>query len=64
MIPKESWRIGLVYFEGYRFEPSGYIHIGCAGEYLDTVDILDRIRHFSPRLSDTDLREIEQELGG
>ena len=60
MIEKDSWRISLVFYEEGRFNPSGYIHAACAREYLDTVDIVDRLRHFSPSLSDDDLVEIER----
>jgi Poly(ADP-ribose) polymerase and DNA-Ligase Zn-finger region len=61
-IEKDGWRIGLVYFEGYRFEPSGYIHAECANEYFETVDILDRVRHFSPELEPAELDELGQRL--
>lgn len=58
-IPKESWRIGLVFFEEYRFEPSGYIHAACTGEYFGTTDVLERVLHFNPMLSAGELGEIE-----
>jgi len=57
-IDKDAWRIDLVFFEGYRFQPSGYIHAACAADYLDTTDVIDRIRHFSPKLDSTDLDEL------
>lgn len=47
-IAKDTWRIGLVFFEEYRFEPSGFIHAGCAQAYFGTTDVMDRIRHFNP----------------
>jgi hypothetical protein len=50
LIEKETWRIGLVFFEEYRFEPSGFIHAACAAEYFGTTDVMDRIRHFNPTL--------------
>ena len=62
LIDKDSWRLGLVFFEEFRFSPSGYIHAGCASEYLGTVEVLDRIRHFSPELDDEALREVSEAL--
>jgi hypothetical protein len=58
-IAKGEWRIALVFFEEYRFNAGGYIHAGCARAYFDTIDILDRIRHYSPQLEASDLAEIE-----
>ena len=63
MIDKGAWRIGLVFFEGYRFEPSGYIHLACTGDYFGTVDVVERIAHFSPALADGDIEEIGGLLG-
>jgi hypothetical protein len=60
-IPKDGWRISLVFYEEGRFEPGGFIHLGCAAEYFETADILDRVRHFS-RLSEAELAEIAREL--
>ncbi|HUF72815.1 MAG TPA: hypothetical protein VMR74_07955 [Gammaproteobacteria bacterium] len=64
LIDKDAWRIGLVYFEGYRFEPSGYIHAECAGGYFDTTEIMDRIRFFSPELEPLDLDAIKERMAG
>ena len=58
-IPKDSWRIGLVFFEEYRFEPSGFIHASCAREYFGTTDVMDRVLHFNPLLSAGELGAIE-----
>ena len=55
LIDKGTWRIPLVYFEEGRFAPMGFIHAGCAEEYLGTSDLEDRVRHFSPELGDTDV---------
>ena len=60
-IAKGGWRISLVYYQEGRFEPAGFIHLGCASEYFETTDIVDRIRHFS-KLTDDDLDEIGREL--
>ncbi len=65
-IEKGTWRIGLVYYEDGRFVPSGFIHPGCAREYLETVDILPRVRHFSQRpnpLSEDEIRDLAAAIG-
>lgn len=61
-INKGTWRISLVFYEEGRFSPSGFIHPACAQSYFESADILPRLKHFSPRLSEEDLREIETEL--
>ncbi len=61
-IEKESWRVGLVFFEEYRFQPSGFIHAACAGEFYGTTDVMERIRHFNPALSSGELEGIEAAL--
>src|SRR5690606_25705384 len=38
-IEKGSWRLPLVFFEEYRFEPSGFIHARCAAAYFGTPDV-------------------------
>ena len=63
MIEKDSWRIGLVYFEEYRFQPSGFIHAGCAKEYFETTDVMDHVRHFNPDLSTEELGEVKAGIG-
>jgi len=62
MIEKDAWRIALVFYEDGRFAPSGFIHVTCAADYLETVEIIDRLRHFSPDLGDGDLEEIRASL--
>lgn len=61
-IDKDGWRIELVYFEGYRFEPSGYIHAECAADYFETTEIIDRIRFFSPSLEPAEIDAIRERL--
>jgi hypothetical protein len=58
-IDKGAWRISLLYDEDGRFVPSGFIHVGCARGYLETTAVVPRLRHFTPSLSDDDVREIE-----
>jgi hypothetical protein len=61
-IEKGDWRIALMFYEEGRFVPSGYIHLPCVPAYLETSEIVDRLRHFSPTLSEGDWTEIEQRL--
>ena len=58
LIAKGEWRLPLVFFEDYRFNPGGYVHARCARNYFETTEILDRVRHFSPELRDTELAEV------
>jgi len=58
LIAKGEWRIALVFFDEYRFDPGGYLHVGCAHTYFETTDLLDRICHFSPELGDADRAEL------
>lgn len=61
-IEKGAWRIALVFYEEGRFSPAGSIHPRCAHGYLETVDVVARLRRFSPALTDEDLGAIEAEL--
>ncbi len=62
LIAKDEWRIALVFFEDFRFEPGGFVHAGCAQPYFETIDIVERIRHFSPGLGDGDVAELDKAL--
>lgn len=57
-IARDSWRIGLVFFEEYRFQPSGFIHAACVEDYFGTTDVLDRVVHFNPILTPEELEAI------
>lgn len=61
-IAKGEWRIKLTFFENGRFEPSGYVHVRCAGDYFGHPELLERLRHFSGDLADADGAEIAREL--
>ena len=61
-IAQGEWRIPLIFFEEFRFAPSGFIHAGCAREYFETTDLLDRIRHFSPALAEDEVHELQGAL--
>ena len=51
-IARGTWRIRLVFYEEGRFSPGGFVHLDCRSAYFETGDILDRVLHFSPDLSD------------
>lgn len=61
-IAKEAWRIRLVFFEDGRFAPSGFVHAGCAGTYLGTADLLERLAHFGPELAPEDRAALARAL--
>ena len=61
-IDKGAWRIALVFYEEGRFAPSGFVHAGCARAYLETTDVLPRVRRFSPGLRAEDLAELQADL--
>ena len=58
LIAKGEWRLPLVFFEDYRFNPGGYVHARCARAYFETAELLDRVHHFSPELRDAELAEV------
>jgi hypothetical protein len=62
IIEAQTWRIALTFFEEYRFAPSGFIHAACAADYFETIEILDRVAHFSPELEQADLDDLVQAL--
>ena len=61
-IAKGDWRIPLVYYQEGRFEPSGFVHVKCSQAYFETTDLLERLKHFAPDLSESDLAELQAEL--
>jgi hypothetical protein len=63
-IPKDAWRIRLVFHEDGRFAPAGFVHPRCAPAYFETADILPRLRRFAPALGEEDLDAIRRELEG
>lgn len=60
LIAKGEWRIPIVFFEEYRFNPGGFVHARCARAYFETAAVLDRLRHFNPALAPADLAELER----
>ena len=61
-IPKDAWRIALLFWQDGRFAPAGFVHATCATTYVDTANILDRVRHFTPGLTSTDLEALTRDL--
>ena len=64
LIAKDVWRIAIVFFEEFRFNPGGFVHATCARGYFETVAVLDRIRHFTPALSPADADDLQAALDG
>ena len=62
LIPKDTWRIALVFYEEGRFTPSGFVHVACMPAYCETTEVIPRIRHFSPALTEADLAELSAQL--
>lgn len=62
LIERGAWRISLVYFEAFRFEPSGFVHASCARGYFETTDLIERVKYFSPELSASDLDDLKSAL--
>jgi len=63
-IAKESWRIRLVFFEDGRFTPSGYVHAGCAAEYLGTADVVERLEWFGGPMDEGERADLTRALAG
>lgn len=59
LIDKDAWRLALSFFEEFRFQPSGFIHAGCAPEYFGTGELAERLVHFSPELTPADITELQ-----
>jgi hypothetical protein len=62
LIEQDSWRIALTFFEEYRFSASGFVHAACAAQYFETIDLVDRVAHFSPALTPAELDELRGAL--
>ncbi|MCP3980507.1 MAG: hypothetical protein GY716_14490 [bacterium] len=62
LIEKDAWRIALVFYEEGRFQPSGFVHAGCCGEYFGTCRVIERARHFCPGLEESDVEELKRAI--
>ena len=50
LIPKDEWRIPLIFFNEDTYASSGFIHALCAAEYCDTTDVWPTIECFASAL--------------
>lgn len=62
LIDKDTWRIALVFYDDGRFVPSGFMHAKCVKDYIETTEIIARVKHFSPTLSEDDLQSLALDL--
>lgn len=62
LIDRQAWRIPLVFYEEGRFATAGFIHLSCAVAYFETSEVIDRVHHFSPALTESDIEEIRAGL--
>jgi hypothetical protein len=62
-IERGVWRIRIVHHdEGGRFNPGGFIHVGCSTAYFGTAASSEQILHFSRDLSADERASLEQNL--
>jgi len=57
-IERGSWRIRLAFHEEGRFSAGGFVHLDCRKAYFETDDVLDRLLHFSPDLTESERAEL------
>lgn len=57
-IAKDTWRIGLLFWQDGRFAPAGFIHPGCARAYTGAAALAARLRYASPSIEPADLDEV------
>jgi hypothetical protein len=62
LIPKDSMRVSIMFYEDGRFDPGGHVHASCAAEYFGTGELIERIRHFSPELDEAAISELSATL--
>jgi len=59
-IERGSWRVRLVFHEGGRFTPGGYLHLGCRNAYCEAHEVMEQILHFSPDLGEDERDELRR----
>lgn len=65
IIAKDDWRISVVFFEDGYLNPAGYVHAGCVADYAETTEsAMDRIRLFSPELTEEQVEELKRVVAG
>ncbi|MGE0623508.1 MAG: hypothetical protein AB7I04_16470 [Pseudomonadales bacterium] len=67
MIERDTWRIGIVFFEEGRTSPGGYLHAACSRRYFETEPrdddaLLDRLHHFGNTLTPENLTSLARLL--
>jgi hypothetical protein len=63
IIERGVWRIRIVHHdEGGRFNPGGFIHVGCSTAYFGITAPGEQILHFSRDLSADERASLEQDL--
>lgn len=62
VIPKDSWRVALLWFEDGRFDPMGFVHAACVADYCGTSDVMRRVQHFGAGITDAEWLEFERAL--
>lgn len=61
-IPKDGWRIALLFWQDGRFAPAGFVHASCAPTYFETANLIGRVRHATPALTDDDAESLAREF--
>jgi len=61
-IPKDAWRIALLFWQDGRFAPAGFVHASCAPAYFETTALLDRVRRATPALTGEDAAALAGEF--
>lgn len=61
-IPRDTWRIALLFWQDGRFAPAGFVHASCAPAYFETADLLGRVRFATPALADADAEVLAHEF--
>ncbi len=62
LIPKDAWRIALLFWQDGRFAPAGFVHATCATTYFETANLLERLQHFTPDLTSADVEALARDL--
>jgi hypothetical protein len=61
-IERGSWRIRISMFDEGMLNPLGFIHLACGTAYCEGGEVLERILHFAPDLTDADRTELGEAL--
>ena len=61
-IPRDTWRIALVFHEDGRFSPGGYVHLACRRAYFELDLDPAHVLHFSHALAPEERAALAREL--